>query len=89
MSSGTSTSPSAREGKALARLRAEVGMVVQSFNLFAHKTVLQNVSVAQVEVRRRGLPFEVFVVLALGCCASAFICEAPRSGINTVPTGQG
>jgi glutamate transport system ATP-binding protein len=31
------------EGKELARLRAEVGMVFQSFNLFAHKTVLQNV----------------------------------------------
>ncbi|MFI7412042.1 amino acid ABC transporter ATP-binding protein [Streptomyces sp. NPDC049627] len=42
------------EGKALARLRAEVGMVFQSFNLFAHKTVLQNVSLGQVKVRRRG-----------------------------------
>ncbi|MDH6223810.1 amino acid ABC transporter ATP-binding protein [Streptomyces sp. MJP52] len=41
------------EGKALAQLRAEVGMVFQSFNLFAHKTVLQNVSLAQVKVRRR------------------------------------
>ncbi|WP_394429165.1 amino acid ABC transporter ATP-binding protein [Streptomyces sp. SGAir0957] len=41
------------EGKALARLRAEVGMVFQSFNLFAHKTVLQNVSLAQVKVRKR------------------------------------
>ncbi|MDV5149266.1 amino acid ABC transporter ATP-binding protein [Streptomyces sp. SBC-4] len=41
------------EGKALARLRAEVGMVFQSFNLFAHKTVLANVSLAQVKVRKR------------------------------------
>nr|WSZ20727.1 amino acid ABC transporter ATP-binding protein [Streptomyces canus] len=41
------------EGKALAKLRAEVGMVFQSFNLFAHKTVLQNVSLAQVKVRKR------------------------------------
>ncbi|MET7847096.1 amino acid ABC transporter ATP-binding protein [Streptomyces avermitilis] len=41
------------EGKALAKLRAEVGMVFQSFNLFAHKTVLQNVSLAQVKVRGR------------------------------------
>ncbi|WP_409238425.1 amino acid ABC transporter ATP-binding protein [Streptomyces sp. PA5.6] len=41
------------EGKALARLRAEVGMVFQSFNLFAHKTVLQNVSLAQLKVRGR------------------------------------
>ncbi|MFF0484216.1 amino acid ABC transporter permease [Streptomyces sp. NPDC004435] len=35
------------------------------------------------------LPFEVFAVLALGCYTSAFICEALRSGINTVPVGQG
>ncbi|WP_369031353.1 amino acid ABC transporter ATP-binding protein [Streptomyces adonidis] len=41
------------EGKPLARLRAEVGMVFQSFNLFAHKTVLQNVSLGQVKVRGR------------------------------------
>ncbi|MFI1678063.1 MULTISPECIES: amino acid ABC transporter ATP-binding protein [unclassified Streptomyces] len=41
------------EGKALATLRAEVGMVFQSFNLFAHKTVLQNVSLAQIKVRGR------------------------------------
>ncbi|MFE9022651.1 amino acid ABC transporter ATP-binding protein [Streptomyces sp. NPDC007808] len=41
------------EGKGLARLRAEVGMVFQSFNLFAHKTVLQNVSLGQVKVRGR------------------------------------
>ncbi|MFC8291886.1 amino acid ABC transporter ATP-binding protein [Streptomyces sp. NPDC057242] len=41
------------EGKALARLRAEVGMVFQSFNLFGHRTVLANVSLAQVKVRGR------------------------------------
>ncbi|WP_217212719.1 amino acid ABC transporter ATP-binding protein [Streptomyces sp. AC550_RSS872] len=45
--------PLPAEGKALARLRAEVGMVFQSFNLFAHKTVLQNVSLGQVKVRGR------------------------------------
>ncbi|KUF16361.1 amino acid ABC transporter ATP-binding protein [Streptomyces silvensis] len=45
--------PLPEEGKALARLRAEVGMVFQSFNLFAHKTVLQNVSMGQVKVRGR------------------------------------
>jgi len=42
------------EGKALARLRADVGMVFQSFNLFAHKTVLQNVTLGPVKVRRMG-----------------------------------
>jgi glutamate transport system ATP-binding protein len=45
--------PLSDEGKALARLRADVGMVFQSFNLFAHKTVLQNVSLGQVKVRGR------------------------------------
>ncbi|MCX4642211.1 MULTISPECIES: amino acid ABC transporter ATP-binding protein [unclassified Streptomyces] len=45
--------PLPEEGKALAHLRAEVGMVFQSFNLFAHKTVLQNVSLAQMKVRGR------------------------------------
>ncbi|MEV6581813.1 amino acid ABC transporter ATP-binding protein [Streptomyces sp. NPDC051582] len=42
------------EGKELAALRADVGMVFQSFNLFAHKTVLANVSLAQMKVRKRG-----------------------------------
>ncbi|UGQ10674.1 amino acid ABC transporter permease [Yinghuangia sp. ASG 101] len=35
------------------------------------------------------LPFFVFAVLALGFYTSAFICEAVRSGVNTVPAGQG
>ncbi|OKJ75042.1 amino acid ABC transporter ATP-binding protein [Streptomyces sp. CB02460] len=45
--------PLPEEGRGLAQLRAEVGMVFQSFNLFAHKTVLANVSLAQVKVRKR------------------------------------
>ena len=44
--------PLPAEGKELARLRADVGMVFQSFNLFAHKTVLENVVLGQVKVRR-------------------------------------
>ena len=40
------------EGPALAALRADVGMVFQSFNLFAHRTVLENVTLAPVNVRR-------------------------------------
>ncbi|RKT10824.1 amino acid ABC transporter ATP-binding protein (PAAT family) [Streptomyces sp. 1114.5] len=44
--------PLPAEGKELARLRAEVGMVFQSFNLFAHKTVLENVVIGQVKVRK-------------------------------------
>nr|WP_223244569.1 amino acid ABC transporter permease [Streptomyces sp. CBMA156] len=35
------------------------------------------------------MPFYTFAVLALGCYTSAFVCESMRSGINTVPTGQG
>jgi glutamate transport system ATP-binding protein len=41
------------EGAELARMRADVGMVFQSFNLFAHKTVLENVTLGQVQVRKR------------------------------------
>ncbi|MEV5380641.1 MULTISPECIES: amino acid ABC transporter ATP-binding protein [Streptomyces] len=44
--------PLPQEGKELARLRADVGMVFQSFNLFAHKTVLENVTLGQIKVRR-------------------------------------
>jgi len=40
------------EGRELAALRADVGMVFQSFNLFAHKTVLQNVTLAPMAVRK-------------------------------------
>jgi glutamate transport system ATP-binding protein len=40
------------EGKALARLRADVGMVFQSFNLFAHKTIIQNVTLGPIRVRK-------------------------------------
>ncbi len=39
------------EGKDLARLRSEIGMVFQSFNLFAHKSVLDNVMLGPVKVR--------------------------------------
>ena len=44
--------PLPEEGKALARLRADVGMVFQSFNLFAHKTILQNVTMGPIKVRK-------------------------------------
>ena len=40
------------EGKALAQLRADVGMVFQSFNLFAHKSVLQNVTLGPTKVKK-------------------------------------
>jgi glutamate transport system ATP-binding protein len=54
--SGTITvdgKPLPTEGRELARLRADVGMVFQSFNLFSHKTILQNVALGPIKVRRR------------------------------------
>ena len=41
------------EGKELAQVRSQIGMVFQSFNLFAHKTILDNVTLAPVDVLRR------------------------------------
>ncbi|MEV6984327.1 amino acid ABC transporter ATP-binding protein [Sphaerisporangium sp. NPDC051017] len=46
--------PLPAEGKALARLRSDVGMVFQSFNLFAHKTILENVTLGPIKVRGVG-----------------------------------
>ncbi len=45
--------PLPEEGKALAELRADVGMVFQSFNLFAHKTILENVTLGPTKVRKK------------------------------------
>ena len=42
------------EGKELAQLRADVGMVFQSFNLFAHKTIVENVTLGPIKVRKLG-----------------------------------
>lgn len=39
------------EGKGLAKLRADVGMVFQSFNLFAHKSILENVTLGPMKVK--------------------------------------
>ncbi|MGQ0845448.1 MAG: amino acid ABC transporter ATP-binding protein [Sporichthyaceae bacterium] len=46
--------PLPAEGKPLAKLRADVGMVFQSFNLFAHKSVLDNVTLGPIKVRGVG-----------------------------------
>jgi glutamate transport system ATP-binding protein len=46
--------PLPEEGKALANLRADVGMVFQSFNLFAHKSILDNVTLGPMKVRKMG-----------------------------------
>lgn len=41
-----------KEGKGLAALRSDVGMVFQSFNLFAHMTILENVTLGPIKVRK-------------------------------------
>lgn len=46
--------PLPAEGRALAKLRSDVGMVFQQFNLFAHKTIAENVMLGPVKVRRVG-----------------------------------
>jgi glutamate transport system ATP-binding protein len=54
ISSGSITidgQPLPEEGRALARLRADVGMVFQSFNLFGHKSVLDNITLGPIRVR--------------------------------------
>ena len=45
--------PIPQEGKKLAELRARIGMVFQSFNLFAHMSVLDNVTLAPVDVLKK------------------------------------
>jgi glutamate transport system ATP-binding protein len=42
--------PLPEEGRELAAMRAELGMVFQSFNLFAHMSILQNVTLGPTEV---------------------------------------
>ncbi|GLY44559.1 arginine ABC transporter ATP-binding protein [Amycolatopsis sp. NBRC 101858] len=57
INSGTITldgEPLPAEGRRLAQLRADVGMVFQSFNLFAHRTILDNVTLGPIQVR--GVP---------------------------------
>ena len=46
--------PIPREGKKLTELRGQIGMVFQSFNLFAHMSVLDNITLAPVEVLKKG-----------------------------------
>lgn len=45
--------PLPQEGKELAAMRSRIGMVFQSFNLFAHKSILDNVCMAPIAVLKR------------------------------------
>lgn len=46
--------PIPQEGKQLAALRAQIGMVFQSFNLFAHMSVLDNITLGPTDVLKKG-----------------------------------
>ena len=76
--------PLPQEGKELAALRAEIGMVFQSFNLFAHKTILDNVTMGPVEVlhrNRKEAEAEAMQLLArVGVEAQAHKVPAQLSG---------
>ena len=70
--------PLPEEGNALARLRSEVGMVFQSFNLFAHKTILENVTLGPIHVRKmpreraEGRGMELLERVGIGAQASKY-----------------
>jgi glutamate transport system ATP-binding protein len=78
--------PLPSEGRALARLRAEVGMVFQSFNLFAHMTVLQNLMLGPVKAQRR--PREEVRERALQLLARVGIAEKADSFPIQLSGGQ-
>ena len=76
--------PLPEEGAALAGLRADVGMVFQSFNLFAHRSVLDNVMLAPMKVRktkRAAAEAEAMALLErVGIAAKAHQFPAELSG---------
>ena len=79
--------PLPAEGKALAALRAEVGMVFQSFNLFAHKTILENVTLGPIKVRKQKTAYAIMPSLVgsemcIRDSSSASDCFSPRTLIG-------
>ncbi len=66
------------------KIRAEVGMVFQSFNLFPHKTVLANITLAQVIVRKRSktdaLDKAMFLLEKVGITEKAQVYPDQLSG---------
>ncbi len=74
------------EGKDLARLRADVGMVFQSFNLFAHRTILDNVTLGPIRVRK--LPRQVAEQEALALLEKVGVSEQARKMPAQLSGGQ-
>jgi glutamate transport system ATP-binding protein len=70
----------------LARVRADVGMVFQSFNLFAHKTVLQNVTLGPIKVRK--VPKDEARTRALALLERVGIAEKAHSYPAELSGGQ-
>jgi ABC-type polar amino acid transport system ATPase subunit len=68
------------------RLRSEVGMVFQSFNLYPHKTALQNITLAPIKVRR--LPRAEAEALAQELLRKVGIPEKARSYPSELSGGQ-
>lgn len=78
--------PLPTEGKDLARLRSDVGMVFQSFNLFAHKTILENVTLGPIKVR--GMKKQEAVDLAMGLLERVGIANQANKLPSQLSGGQ-
>jgi glutamate transport system ATP-binding protein len=78
--------PLPEEGRELARHRADVGMVFQSFNLFAHKTVLDNVTLGPIKAR--GASKAAARERAMGLLERVGIAEKARSYPAELSGGQ-
>jgi len=78
--------PLPEEGRPLARLRSEVGMVFQQFNLFPNKTVLENVSFAPVKVR--GLPAATVRAKAMDLLARFGVADQAHKFPSQLSGGQ-